>query len=501
MELAPHRVGLFAGRLVWLTLAITAGLVTSGCRGLLGGGEVVRTVGGETRRGIFVSPYSYEHFLLGELAYTAGRWRRAAEEFRAARAGPEDDPLLIARLADCLDRLDRQDAALEVLAQGEALDPESELLHLARGRIHARRGRTDEARDAFARAAAVAPTSESGPLELSALIRAEHPEEADAVLERYLTRTRGIGASPGPARARLRLAVERGDGTAAGEAVHQLLEVAPARAQEVRMAAQTALDAGRPELASRLVRALPPSDADRTLRLAAALASGNRDDAEAILSAWMPSGPSEQVQVADGYRAIGDDARAVELARVAIAEGAGADAQLALARALRAAGRHSDAATRLAAVDPGSQAWPAAPIELAATLSDAGAPALAAEVLAHSAMRRGDPELTRALGEARAEAGDVDGALALLSGDGARAIAARARVLEAGGRSADDLYRTLPVDDIRLGERERVRARAERRWAAGEHDDAIAALVEWTRRAPEDERALARLARMRASED
>src|SRR5690606_32400366 len=100
----------------------------------------------EARTGIFVSPFSYEHFVRGELAYLRGDLRQAREEYMLARAGPEDDPLLIARLADVLDRLDREAEALALLREGEALDPESELIWLARGRIAERRGRVDEAK-------------------------------------------------------------------------------------------------------------------------------------------------------------------------------------------------------------------------------------------------------------------------------------------------------------------------------------------------------------------
>src|SRR5690606_15256738 len=98
--------------------------------------------------------------------------------------------------------------ALELLAEGEALDPDSELIWLTRGAIHERHGRADEAIEAYARAASSAPRSESGPLALSRLLRSRgEVAQADAVLERYLERGHGAGA----ARARLRLAVERRD--------------------------------------------------------------------------------------------------------------------------------------------------------------------------------------------------------------------------------------------------------------------------------------------------
>src|SRR5690606_28861174 len=279
------------------------------------------------------SPFSYEHFVRGELAYLAGDLRRAREEYQLARAGPEDDPLLIARLADVLDRLGHEAEAIALLREGEALDPDSELVWLTRGRIHERHARMGEAREAYSRALSVAPRSEEGPLALAALLRREgEPEEADAVLERYLERARGAGA----ARARLALAIEHGQAQAAADAVRSLLEVAPARSDEVRSAVRAALEAGQPELAQRLLAALPEVEADRALRLRAALEAGDRDRAEGLLASWMPETPPELVEVAGGYLAIGMPDRAVELARVAGRSDGGTPARLGLGRAPRA---------------------------------------------------------------------------------------------------------------------------------------------------------------------
>ncbi|HBQ13074.1 MAG TPA: hypothetical protein DEF51_18700, partial [Myxococcales bacterium] len=152
-----------------------------------------------------------------------------------------------------------------------------------------------------ARAAAAAPRSEAGPLALSRVLRAQdRDEEADATLERFLDRGEGAGA----ARARLALAVERRDALAAAQAVRALLEAAPARASEVRDAVRVALDTDHPELALRLLQALPGEE-DRESRLRAALLAGDRDRAEGILARWMPEGPTELLRVAEGYLAVG----------------------------------------------------------------------------------------------------------------------------------------------------------------------------------------------------
>lgn len=458
------------------------------------GGTITRRVGGEARRGIFVSPFSYEHFIRGELAYLAGDLHRAREEYELARAGPEDDPLLVARLADVTDRLGREAEAFALLDQGERLDPRSELIWLSRGRIHERHGRVAEAIDAYSRALSVAPRSEEGPLALAALLRTQgDPERADAVLERYLRRARGAGA----ARARLALAIEHARAQEAADAVRALLEVAPARSDEVRRAARAALEANRPELAQQLLNALPERESDRELRLRAAIEAGDHDSAEGLLASWMPDTPAELLVVARGYLSIGMPDRAAELARVAIHSDGGAPARLVLGQALRAQGRLGEAAEVLSTIRPGSGAWTDARLELAEALSEAGRPALAAELLARADAVRPDPRLRLALSNARMDAGDVQGALAALSSDEPRVRAAKAELLERLGRidEAASIYATL-VDAT--DPRTRARARIERAWREGNRERALAALAEWTERTPEDLLARARLAELLA---
>lgn len=474
-------------------------LLLAGC---LGGGRpptITRHVGGRARPGIFVSPYSYEHFVRGELAYQRGELRAAAEEFRLARAGPEDDPLLIARLADVMDRLGREDEAMALLAQGDALDAESELIALARGTLHERHGRLDEAAEAFSRAAAIAPRSEAGPLALSRVLRAQdRDEEADATLERFLDRGEGAGA----ARARLALAVERRDPVAAAQAVRALLEAAPARADEVREAVEVALATDHPELALELLEALPAGEEDRERRLRAALLAGDRDRAEGILARWMPEGPAELLRVAEGYVAVGMPERAVELARVATAADGGGPARRVLSEALRASGRVGEAAWTAAPIAPGSQAWPEGPLALAAALRAAARPGLAAEVLSRARRTRDAPALRLAHADALAAAGALDSALAVLEGDGPTFGVARARLLERAGRAdaAAAAWATVPADAAEVDATARARARVETLWARGEHDAAIDGLTEHVARAPEDLWARARLAAMLRAE-
>ncbi|HJL45155.1 MAG TPA: hypothetical protein RMG45_04945, partial [Polyangiaceae bacterium LLY-WYZ-15_(1-7)] len=212
---------------------------------------VARVVGGERRAGAFVSPYAYEHFVRAELAAAEGRWEEAIAEYEQARLGPSDDAYVVARMALALEAAGRAAEADRALEAGLALDPESEAVFLARGRILAGRGEREAAIEATARAAELAPDSDGPVLQLAELLRAGGADaRALALLER-------AEASPHALRARLTLALERRDAEASGEAVEALLRVAPLRIAEVEQAAALALEEERPALALRLLAHLP----------------------------------------------------------------------------------------------------------------------------------------------------------------------------------------------------------------------------------------------------
>src|SRR5690606_38122763 len=110
----------------------------------------------------------------------------------------------------------------DVIQEGLALAPDSEAVWLARGGIHGRRGDLQEAIFSYERAESFAPESEAAPLQLAALLRANGAAaRADAVLQRLLRRTRG--STPGALRARLALAIARGDGVSAGRSAEALM--------------------------------------------------------------------------------------------------------------------------------------------------------------------------------------------------------------------------------------------------------------------------------------
>ncbi len=338
---------------------------------------VTRILGGERRVGAFVSPYAYEHFIRAELAAATGDDATAIHEYGLARLGPQDDVLVIARLAEALDRLGRTEQAERVLREGEALDPASEAVWLARARIFAHHGQLGLAMDAAARAAELAPESDAPVLLLAELLeRADATPRAAAVL-------RAAGDSPNALRRRLVMALAQGDGLAASEALERLLRVAPARVRDVVAAARLALDDGRPALALHLLALLPPQ-AQAPLRTRALLAAGRQDEAEALLrttpaDSFGGPGPHASLLLRAGLV----DA-AVEAAKTAVALGDIA-ALVVLGKARLAAGDPAGAAEAFARVPPSARIADEARAGLAEALAMGGLATVGREVARPSA--------------------------------------------------------------------------------------------------------------------
>lgn len=478
---------------------LVLGAVLAGC-GASATPAIVRRVGGERREGVFVSPYSYEMFVRGELAVARDDLRGAAEAFELARAGPDEDPLVLARLADVLDRLGQREEADEILGTGHALDPRSEAIWLAEGDIAVRRGEREHALEAYERAEAAAPASSTSPIALSRLLRRLSADgRADAVLERFIQRNPERG--PAVRRARLELALARGDAVAAAEAVTSLLEIAPAERAEVVRAAELALERGRPGLAARLLAAVPASAGDAGLRVRALVESGRAEEAEAILATAAPEVLGGLVGQSRLFLAAGRPDRAAEIADVAVLTDPGPDAWLAAGLAKLSEGRYVEAAPLLSRVPPGVRGFSEARVALATALASQGLAITAAEVLSAALAADADDELAlrRALADLRLERGDVNEAIAALApARGPRGEAARAALLDGAGRSeeAASLWASIAPDAPGLEERERTRARAERLAAQGRIEQARRLLERWTRRAPEDGVAAQRLAQL-----
>ena len=126
-----------------------------------------RRLNGRTEAGYFVSASAYESFLRAELHRDAGEWREAAADYRMALADAEEDPYVIAQLADALDRGGESAEAVETLASGAERHPHSEAIDLARGRIARRHHDDNTAIAAFTRATEDAPDSSDAVVELA----------------------------------------------------------------------------------------------------------------------------------------------------------------------------------------------------------------------------------------------------------------------------------------------------------------------------------------------
>jgi len=358
---------------------VTVALLASAC----GGGTlppVARHMGGQRIVGSFVSPYSYEWFVRGELALARGDLGEAAEAFEMARAGPEEDPLVLARLAEVLDRLERTDDADRVLEDGLASFPDSEALWLAGAQIAAGRGDTEEAIAAYRRAMAVAPGSEHGPVALSRLLKDQGAAgRAEELLESFLrTNPDGVAAL----RARLELALGRGDADANARSIEELLRVAPARAGEVIQAAETLFEAGRPALAARVLSAVPKRSVDPQLLLRVLIAAGHRDRAEALLGTLPVESLGGALARARFFLLVGRPRRAREIAELEGALQASPEAALIEGLARLEQGEAGTAAERLMDVPRDASGYPEAQAALIRCLEGQGLEGLASEIRA-----------------------------------------------------------------------------------------------------------------------
>jgi tetratricopeptide (TPR) repeat protein len=354
------------------------GMVVAGCAGSPAP-QVERVVGGEKRVQPFVSPYAYEWYLRGELAAARGDLEEAAVALRRARAGPADDPYVIARLAEVLEELGRPAEADAALAAGLELEPRSEAIWLARARIAEGRGATAIALGAYHQAEQAAPRSPEAPLALARMLREQdRPGRANAVLRRFLDRT--PTGTTSAHRARLELSLGRGDLQAARRAARDLLAVAPARTGEVLRLVELALDGGDPVTAAELIEAVPPAHRPLPLQVRALVAAGWPQRAEAIL-ATAEGDAIATADLADLYRLAGRADLAEETAEVAILRNGGPDALRAAGQAALTQGQWVRAAERFSRVPPGVAATEAARRGLAESLRAAGLPHVADEVI------------------------------------------------------------------------------------------------------------------------
>jgi hypothetical protein len=357
-----------------VSLAIVLAFGASGCV-RFGSYPVTRTVGGETRHGVFVAPPQYESFVRGELAASSGDWRAAADAYQLARGSGDDDVVLCAHLADALDHLGDRAHADEALAHGEALDAHAEVVWMMRGTIAERHGEADAAIEAYGHAHDAEPASEAPVLALARLLDAAR---AATLLADYVAHA----SSPlGATRAALALALARGDVAGLADAANQLARLAPAHTDEIEAAVRALMTRGDVIVAEHLLARLPDEVVDRELAIDVATRAGDRSGAERWLAVPTDERPAALVRDARHWLALGDAARAEELAQVALTDdGSSSEATLVLAHARLLGGDAATAAAMFASIAPGSTAYDEAQAGLADALAAGGLPALADEV-------------------------------------------------------------------------------------------------------------------------
>jgi tetratricopeptide (TPR) repeat protein len=335
----------------------------------------------------FASPYTYEWFIRAELLRASGKLDDAIEAYRAALAGADEAPEVMARLATAIDQqagVDAHERALELLDDALALAPESEAVWLARGEVFTRAQQLDRAYDAYEHAEYAAPGSARAPLALAALLRAHGDNErADAVLLRFRARV-----LPGSADAH---AAELAEALATGSSERVFAATLPyrlGRPQQPPTAAKGLLDAAhllieqqQPALALQGLDAAPRSPRARSLRLSAAVEVGSLAALEAWLTVNEPADSEERTLAARAQLLLGQtEAAASTLEAEQLLHPNRPSLQLTAADIELARGHYAHAAELYARVPASSRAGAAAEQGLARALSALGLPALAAEL-------------------------------------------------------------------------------------------------------------------------
>jgi predicted Zn-dependent protease len=333
----------------------------------------------------FVSPASYEQLIRAELHMSHGRSREAVAAYRAAIAFGDDDPYLLARLAQALDAAGDGAAAREAIADALAIEPHAEAPWLAAARIARRHGDHEAAQRAYERACASASSASC------ALERVEHlrdlgnHERARAALREVAARD---AASVGEGlRVDLELAIadKRPDELARRARDWAALVPVYAHPGLGRRAARALIDVDRPHAALLLLDALPVDASDAQLRLEVLLRLGRTAECEHLLLTTPPAWLGGPVALARAYLSIdrADAALALLEERTAAHEH-DRDRQCLVGAALVELGRSASAARALneALRDPTQRA--AARRVLSDALEASALPALASELEAQS---------------------------------------------------------------------------------------------------------------------
>lgn len=223
--------------------------------------RVARVYDGKLVEGRFVSPDAYAAFLRGVLAEESGDLKGAAAAYAQALDEDEDDPELSARVGETRCKIDPRDPEIDrAFKQALALDGTSASALAAKSRCATLRGKTAEAADLAAKAAALDP----GNVGLAALaIRSDLSRGDPAARERAIALTAVHGEHVAAWDALIAWGSAHKDAALVVRGLEGLLRVAPTRSVELEKGALALLGAGDLPLARKLAVAV--ADASREL--------------------------------------------------------------------------------------------------------------------------------------------------------------------------------------------------------------------------------------------
>ncbi|HET6417954.1 MAG TPA: hypothetical protein VFG22_16775 [Polyangiales bacterium] len=448
---------------------------------------VPRVVDGEVENGPFVSPYAYEWFIEGEALAAKGQHAQAAIAFENAAAAPDDDVLLMTRLAEEYELSGAYRRADRTLSLARRNDPSSARVALAEGRILQSRGAEAEALSSFARAMDLAPAWEEPVIEMAVSLNAlGHPQRANAVLLDYVENS--IASRSASARKfLLELAREAKDGRLYERAL--LLDSSSTAESRAEAAGALSLEAGRPAMAARILGRALDSTKNTNLWIRALSQSGDRARALDFLA----ESQSDQVE-GDVWRAewlvrLGDAQRALDSLQ---AMSGSPRVELSRGEALAARGEYASAAAVLSRIPFGASTFEASRLALVECSTSLGRAGAATEALSQAP--HGSLSVRAKVAEFYLEEGDLPAALRLFDPKNPKERALIARLFEEAGefREAAAYYASLKPS-FTDGSPLAARASAERLAAHGHLGRAVSVLEGWRTAAPDDLYARVRL--------
>lgn len=448
---------------------------------------VPRVVDGEVENGPFVSPYAYEWFIEGEALAARGQHGQAAMAFENAAAAPNDDVLLMTRLAEEYELSGAYRRADRALSLARRNYPSSARVALAQGRILRSRGAEADALSSFAHAMDLAPIWDEPVLEMAVSLNAAgHLQRASSVLLDY-AENNPASRSARVQKFLLELAREAEDPRLYERAlVLDPSSTAESRAEE---AGAMSLEAGRPAMAARILGQALDSPKNTELWIRALAQSGDRDRAADFLAKARRDQIEGDLWRAEWLVELGDAQRALELLQ---ALSGSPKVELRRGEALAARGEYASAAAVLAQIPFGASTFEASRLALVECSTSLGRVGAATEALTQAP--HGSLSVRAKLAMFYFEEGDLRAALRLFDPKQPKERALIARLFEEAGdfRAASAYYASLSPK-FSDGSPIAARASAERLAAHGQLGRAVSVLEGWRAAAPDDLYARVRL--------